>query len=134
VARAHRYDRKLAVVLIDLDDFKAVNDRIGHLAGDSVLAEVAERVREAVRQADVACRIGGDEFAVILPESTRIDAEGLFARVQATLRRRPPAQTNGLTVSGGIAELRADDDGVSLFERADSALYQAKASGKATAT
>ena len=68
-ARAHRYERKLALIVFDLDDFKEVNDRIGHLAGDTVLAEAAERVRDVVRTADIACRVGGDEFAVILPES-----------------------------------------------------------------
>src|SRR5262245_27899791 len=65
VARAHRYDRALALVVFDLDDFKAVNDRIGHLAGDAVLAEAAERVRDVTRSADIPCRVGGDEFAVI---------------------------------------------------------------------
>jgi diguanylate cyclase (GGDEF)-like protein len=133
VGRAQRYDRRLAVLLVDLDDFKAVNESIGHLAGDQVLSEVAQRIRDAVRGADVACRIGGDEFAVVLPESGRIDAEGLFARVQATLRRTPPAQAPSLTVSGGIAELAADDDAIALFERADDALYRAKAAGKGTA-
>jgi GGDEF domain-containing protein len=69
VSRAHRYDRQLALIVFDLDDFKAINDRIGHLAGDAVIAESAERVRDVVRSADIACRVGGDEFAVILPES-----------------------------------------------------------------
>ncbi|HEY7379817.1 MAG TPA: sensor domain-containing diguanylate cyclase [Gaiella sp.] len=133
VARAHRYGRDLTLIVLDLDDFKQVNDRIGHLAGDSVLAETAARLREAVRSADVACRIGGDEFAVILPESTRIDAEGLFARVVATLRREPLDHAPNLCLSGGIAELEPDDDAVSLFERADAALYRAKAHGKGTA-
>jgi diguanylate cyclase (GGDEF)-like protein len=133
VARAHRYGRNLTLLVLDLDDFKNVNDRIGHLAGDSVLAETAARLREAVRTADVACRIGGDEFAVILPESSRIDAEGLFARVVATLRRQPPSHAPQLCLSGGIAELEADDDAISLFERADAALYRAKAQGKGTA-
>jgi diguanylate cyclase (GGDEF)-like protein len=133
VGRAHRYDRRLAVLVIDLDNFKAVNESIGHLAGDHVLSEVAQRIRESVRGADIACRIGGDEFAVILPESARIDAEGLFARVQATLRGAPPTQAPKLTVSGGIAELTVDDDAVSLFERADDALYRAKDAGKGTA-
>ena len=68
-ARAHRYNRRLALIVFDLDDFKVVNDQIGHLAGDAVLAEAAERVREVIRTADVPCRVGGDEFAVILPES-----------------------------------------------------------------
>ena len=70
VARAQRYERRLALIIFDLDDFKAINDRIGHLSGDTVLAETAERVREAVRSADIACRVGGDEFAVILPEAS----------------------------------------------------------------
>src|ERR687888_2706879 len=70
-ARAHRYERKLSLIVFDLDDFKEINDRIGHLAGDAVLSEAADRVRDVVRTADIACRVGGDEFAVILPESSR---------------------------------------------------------------
>ena len=69
-ARAPLRPRSLALIIFDLDDFKAINDRIGHLSGDGVLAEAAERIREVVRSADIACRVGGDEFAVILPEST----------------------------------------------------------------
>src|SRR5204863_6927856 len=89
VARAHRYDRRLALILLDLDDFKVVNDRIGHLAGDAVLAEIAERVREVVRSADIACRVGGDEFAVILPESELEDGDQLYRRIQAAVSARP---------------------------------------------
>ena len=66
-ARAHRYNRRLSLIVFDIDDFKEVNDKVGHLAGDAVLAEAAERVREVIRSADVPCRVGGDEFAVILP-------------------------------------------------------------------
>src|SRR4051794_32450639 len=79
-ARAHRYSRRLGLIVFDLDDFKDVNDRIGHLAGDAVLAEAAERVRSVVRTADVSCRVGGDEFAVVLPESGIEQAEQLFLR------------------------------------------------------
>src|SRR4029450_4569905 len=82
VLRAQRYDRRLALLLIDLDDFKAVNDRIGHLAGDAVLAQVAERLRNEIRSVDVGCRVGGDEFGVIMPESTSEDAAQLFERMQ----------------------------------------------------
>jgi diguanylate cyclase (GGDEF)-like protein len=130
VARAQRYDRNLALIVFDLDDFKAVNDRIGHLAGDSVLADAAERVRDVVRSADIACRVGGDEFAVILPESTLADADQLYRRIQAAVSARPLALVGKLHLSAGVAELRSEDDGTSLFERADAALYRAKNGGK----
>jgi diguanylate cyclase (GGDEF)-like protein len=129
-ARAHRYERKLSLIVFDLDDFKDVNDRIGHLAGDAVLAEAAERVRDVVRTADVACRVGGDEFAVILPESAIGDADQLYRRIQNAISSRPLGQGGKLFLSAGVAELRAEDDPVSFFQRADDALYRAKEAGK----
>jgi diguanylate cyclase (GGDEF)-like protein len=132
VARAQRYERSLALVVFDLDNFKAINDRIGHLAGDAVLAEAADRVRDVVRTADVACRIGGDEFAVILPESALKDADQLYRRLEQAVSARPVGQAGRLHLSAGVTQLRPDDDVVSFFERADEALYQAKAAGKAT--
>jgi diguanylate cyclase (GGDEF)-like protein len=129
-ARAHRYERKLALIVFDLDDFKEINDRIGHLAGDTVLAEAAERVRSVVRTADIACRVGGDEFAVILPESSLDDADQLYRRIQNAISSRPLGQGGNLYLSAGVAELRAEDDPVSLFQRADDALYRAKEAGK----
>jgi len=129
-SRAHRYDRRLALVLFDIDDFKAINDRIGHLAGDSVLAAVAERVHSVVRSADVACRVGGDEFGVILPESTLNDAEQLYRRVQFAVAARPIGPFDRLHLSAGIAELRREDNAEALFQRADEALYRAKETGK----
>jgi diguanylate cyclase (GGDEF)-like protein len=131
VARAHRYDRKLALVVLDLDDFKAINDRIGHLTGDAVIAESAERVRDVVRSADIACRVGGDEFAVILPESTLADADQLYRRLQAAVSARPIGQAGRLSFSAGVAELKPEDDPTTFFERSDEALYSAKERGKA---
>jgi diguanylate cyclase (GGDEF)-like protein len=133
VARAHRYSRKLALIVLDVDDFKHVNDRVGHLAGDAVLAEVAERVRSVLRRSDVPCRVGGDEFAVIMPESTLDQADQLFVRLQAVISSEPIPQVGTLRISAGLAELRPDDDSVSLFTRADSGLYRAKGSGKGQA-
>jgi diguanylate cyclase (GGDEF)-like protein len=130
VSRAQRYNRRLALIVFDLDEFKAINDRIGHLAGDAVLAEVAERVRDVVRHADIACRVGGDEFAVILPESMLSDAEQLYRRIQAAVSSRPISHAGQLLLSAGIAELRPQDDPVSFFQRADDALYRAKEGGK----
>ena len=129
-ARAHRYNRDLALIIFDLDDFKAINDRIGHLAGDGVLAEAAERIREVVRSADIACRVGGDEFAVILPESSLADADQLYARLRTALSARPVGQAGPLTMSAGGAELQPYDDAIAVFQRADHALYGAKEAGK----
>ena len=129
-ARAHRYERRLALVVLDIDDFKAINDRIGHLAGDAVLAAVAERLQSVVRSADVACRVGGDEFAVILPESAMGDAEQLYKRVQFAVGSRPLGPFERIHLSAGIGELRSEDDAKTLFERADEALYRAKEEGK----
>jgi len=123
VTRAHRYQRKLTLIVFDLDDFKSINDQVGHLAGDRVLAQAADRLREAVRSVDVASRIGGDEFAVIMPESTAEDGEQLFKRVHNSMRGTalgPDEQR--LRLSGGIAELLHGDTPASLFERADAAL------------
>ena len=130
VTRAQRYDRRLALVLLDLDEFKAINDRVGHLAGDSLLAEIGERIQSVVRGVDVACRIGGDEFAVILPESVRADAEQLYRRLEVAVASRPLRSADRLHLSAGIAELQPDDLATTLFERADAALYRAKERGK----
>ena len=130
VARAHRYSRNLALIIFDLDDFKAINDRIGHLSGDGVLAEASERVRDVVRSADIACRVGGDEFAVILPESRLRDADQLYARLRTALSSKPVGQAGPLTMSAGVAELQPDDDAIAFFQRADHALYGAKEAGK----
>ncbi|MDQ3890737.1 MAG: diguanylate cyclase [Actinomycetota bacterium] len=133
VARAARYNRRLALVLFDIDDFKAVNERVGHLAGDAVLAELADRVRSVVRGADVPCRVGGDEFAVMLPESTLSDAEQLYRRLEFAISTRPTGPAERLHLSAGIAELAPEDDATSFFERADEALFRAKETGKSQA-
>ena len=130
VARARRYRRTLALVLLDLDDFKSVSDRFGHLAGDEVLAEIGGRLRSVVRSADIACRIGGEEFAVLLPESSLEDAEQLYERLAAAVADGPIGDVGELSLSGGITELQPDDDRTSFFQRADAALYRAKAEGK----
>jgi diguanylate cyclase (GGDEF)-like protein len=131
VGRAHRYSRQLALVLFDLDDFKAINDRIGHLAGDAVLAEVAARMMSVVRSADVACRVGGDEFGIVLPESLGTDAELLASRIAHAISAKPIGKAGTLFLSAGVAEMRPGDGAVEVFERADSALYRAKELGKA---
>jgi diguanylate cyclase (GGDEF)-like protein len=128
--RAQRYERRLALVILDIDDFKDTNDRLGHLGGDAVLAAVAERLLSAVRRADIACRVGGDEFAVILPEASARDAEQLYQRIQFAVGSGAAGPAENVRISAGIAELRPEDDAISLFERADEALFRAKEGGK----
>jgi diguanylate cyclase (GGDEF)-like protein len=130
VARSQRYERPLALLVFDLDDFKDVNDRLGHLAGNEVLGEVGERVRSVVRSSDIACRVGGDEFGVILPESTLEDAEQLFERLKGRIGQQPIPHAGRLEISAGIAAARPQDDAMAVFERADDALYRAKEAGK----
>ncbi|MGH3042407.1 MAG: diguanylate cyclase [Gaiellaceae bacterium] len=129
-ARAHRYERGIALLILDIDEFKKMNDRLGHLAGDAVLAAVARCVLDAVRQSDVACRIGGGEFAVILPEAGARDAEQLYRRIQLGVGSDSSGPAERVHISAGIAELRPEDDAVAFFQRADDALYQAKEDGK----
>ncbi len=126
VARAHRYKRRLALIIVDVDNFKSINDEIGHLEGDTVLNEVAGRVRTAVRAADIACRIGGDEFAVILPESTGADAQALADRIVLGVADPPLPEAPTLSISAGVAELRDGDSANDLFARADKDLYSVR--------
>jgi diguanylate cyclase (GGDEF)-like protein len=131
VLRAQRYERDLALIVFDVDDFKGINDEIGHLAGDRVLSQAADRMRDAVRSVDIPCRIGGDEFAVILPESSAQDADQLYRRVQSSMRGTALGPDDDrLRLSAGIAELQHGDTAAGLFERADAALYRAKDQGK----
>ena len=133
VARSYRNGRKLAVCVLDVDDLRTANARLGQPAADALLAEIAGLLRATLRPDDLVFRCGGDAFAVVLPDAGRIEAEATFARVQASLRRLPRPLGFAPSLSAGIAELKPDDDGVSLFERAERALRRAKEAGKGTA-
>jgi diguanylate cyclase (GGDEF)-like protein len=130
VKRAQRYRRRLALLVFDVDGLKAINDEHGHLAGDALLLEAADRLRSVTRGADVACRVGGDEFAVILPESTVADAQQLHERLGRVLRAGAAGPVDRIEISAGIAQLRPDERGVEFFDRADQALLNAKRSGR----
>jgi diguanylate cyclase (GGDEF)-like protein len=130
VARARRYQRKLALVVFDLDDFKQINDRLGHVAGNGALAGVAERMREVLRSADVAARYGGDEFAVVLPESGLEEARRFYERLREHIEAAPIPPVGRISLSCGIGELEPQEDPETFFKRVDDALYRAKAAGK----
>ena len=133
---AERHGSRLAVIFMDLDGFKAVNDGLGHLAGDAVLEEVARRLREAVRGSDTLARFGGDEFVVICEDIGVDEAQGLAERIRLAVRQ--PLTGIGaafaVTVSVGIA-LHAPLDGLTLsanelLKAADSAMYASKCAGR----
>jgi len=130
VDRAQRYQRRLSLVLVDVDGFKEINDRIGHLAGDAVLAEIGSRIRQVVRSADIPCRVGGDELAVIVPEIEVGQARQLVGRIQTAVSSQPIARAGRVRVSAGVADLQPNDSPTTFFERADESLYEAKHNGK----
>jgi diguanylate cyclase (GGDEF)-like protein len=121
VARATRYDRGFSLVICDLDGFKSVNDRLGHAAGDAALQGFARTIETSLRKSDDAFRIGGDEFALLLPEATEDEAREVIGRIRDRLDVRS---------SFGVAACPDDAaDAQALFRLADEALYQAKRSG-----
>jgi diguanylate cyclase (GGDEF)-like protein len=134
LARVERLGGTLALVVADLDDFKQVNDRLGHLAGDDVLRAFADVLRQEVREIDTAARHGGEEFALLLPGSHLDGAEHVAERIRAAMDGRQIATFGGglasVTVSLGVAAYPDSHDADALFAAADEALYRAKRRGK----
>jgi diguanylate cyclase (GGDEF)-like protein len=130
-ARAAR--RPLALLLVDVDHFKRVNDERGHPAGDRVLGEVARRIQSAVRGLDLVARVGGEEFAILLPGAHLSAASEVGERIRGQVRGSP-VEVGGdpitVTVSGGACALEDDDDALSFLSRADVRLYEAKRDGR----
>ena len=132
-ARAIRAGMPLAVALLDVDNFKQLNDKLGHVAGDGALKHLAEILRDAVRPSDVVARYGGEEFVLLLPDTGIEEAVNVMARVQRTLTRRFFLYQNErvlITFSAGVAMLAAGEEREAVIARADGAMYQAKQSGK----
>jgi len=135
VERSSRFQRPFAVLMLDLDYFKKVNDDHGHARGDTVLRELAERVQEQIREVDVFARYGGEEFVVVLPETTLDGATQLAERICAAIRREPFSQPGEadltLTISAGVAAFpQHGGSPATLMRAADQALYNAKRGGR----
>jgi diguanylate cyclase (GGDEF)-like protein len=135
LARAIRYGNDLSLFMLDIDLFKQVNDRHGHKAGDLVLIKLAEVCAATLREVDVIGRVGGEEFAILLPETDVVAAAEVAERLRRELAEARVPLENVLpvqfTVSIGVSALASADDNLDvLLARADEALYQAKESGR----
>jgi diguanylate cyclase (GGDEF)-like protein len=133
-ARARRHHRPLSLIYLDLDGFKAINDRFGHLFGDDVLRGVSLSMQSILRSADLLARIGGDEFAVLLPETIQPGAVNVATKLRKALAayvHQFGAALPSLTFCAGVAQLRESDTTIDdILGRADEAQYMAKTTGK----
>jgi len=133
IDRAGRYRRPLSLVLIDLDHFKRVNDSFGHHAGDQTLCHIARLSREMLRAHDTFARLGGEEFAILMPETAEAAAAAVAERLRARVADESIETLSGrvrITISVGVAQLRAGEEFKALYNRADKALYEAKRQGR----
>jgi diguanylate cyclase (GGDEF)-like protein len=135
VARSRRHDRPMALILLDIDHFKAVNDRLGHLAGDMALRELCARVRSVLQQDELLARYGGEEFAVVVPEAGPGAAREVAERIREAVARQPFAFNDHpypVTVSLGVAVTSPAEplEVTDLLARADANLYKAKLAGR----
>jgi diguanylate cyclase (GGDEF)-like protein len=120
-----RYGTSLSLAIVDIDDFKALNDEQGHLYGDQALRDLAKLLTDAVRAVDVLARYGGDEFVAVMPQTDLVGAGALGERLRVRVEQQMP-----FTISVGVASASGVDTPESLFQRADLALYHAKSSGR----
>ena len=138
IRRALRLGRALSLALIDIDHFKSINDTYGHSAGDQALVFFARRFQESIRDIDILSRFGGDEFVLLLPETSAAQGVEILERLRTSLAAMPVVLASGstlyLTVSAGVTLMGNDAGSQDIFDvllnRADQALYRAKASGR----
>jgi diguanylate cyclase (GGDEF)-like protein len=130
VKRAQRHRRDLALVMLDIDRFKSVNDGMGHLMGDRVLVEVARLIRDTVRGIDIAGRWGGEEFLILCPETAQYEALRVAERIREAVEAADFPDGRRHTVSAGVAAFSPGDEEDALLRRADAALYSAKDDGR----
>lgn len=131
INRVYRYKHPLSLIIMDIDDFKKINDNYGHKKGDVVLKVLAEKMWESIRETDIACRMGGEEFAIILPETTSYEAFAVAERLRLAISSQPIDEISRVTISLGVATFPDDaSDKDSIIVAADTAMYQAKRQGK----
>jgi diguanylate cyclase (GGDEF)-like protein len=130
VKRDERYKTNLSLILCDLDKFKKINDDFGHDGGDEVLISFARMISNAIRKSDVFARWGGEEFAILLPETDLEKAAQIASKLRLVTETTVVPQIGKITASFGVAEYHVGDDEETLLKRADRALYKAKENGR----
>lgn len=130
LVRIQRNQAKATLVSLDLDNFKQINDKLGHDVGDDVLRLVSTILKQSIRRGDIVCRSGGEEFEILLADTNAKQAQIMAERIQADMREQTPPLIDTITASIGITEIRCSDSIESVRKRADSAMYSAKKSGK----
>lgn len=128
--RAQRYQQNFSMLIFDIDDFKTLNDRYGHDMGDRVLIDVVERIIEIVRDVDILCRWGGEEFTILMPQTNKNGALKMAERCRRIIADELFDEVGEVTISIGVTCFASQDSERKFFKRADDALYQAKAEGK----
>ncbi len=131
LAQFRRHSHLLSLIITDIDDFKEINDSYGHSAGDDVLEELGQLLAQETRQEDMAARVGGEEFAILLVKTDKENASKYAERVRQKLKNlKFKSIPESITLSFGIAEARTEDDLDGIYKRSDKALYKAKEAGK----
>jgi two-component system, cell cycle response regulator len=135
VEQAAGRGKPLTLLVLDIDYFKAINDTYGHDAGDDVLREFAMRIKKSIRGIDLACRYGGEEFVIVMPETDMAVAALVAERIRRRIASEPFAIDQGakaidVTLSIGLSALATNDTAATILKRADQALYRAKRDGR----
>ena len=130
ISRSKRYNSTFSVILLDIDNFKTTNDSFGHNAGDGVLVELSDVIRETIRESDIASRWGGEEFLVFCPHTNADGAFALAEKLRTNIEKHDFEDVGYKTASFGVTHVEHGDTVESMISRADEAMYSAKNSGK----
>ena len=130
IEKAKRGQKDLCLFIIDIDFFKKINDTHGHMKGDEFLKRIADILRKQLRKSDVAARFGGEEFFIILPQTSFVKSKNLTSRLRAAIKSDSVLKKYGITISGGLTCYKKGDSKKIIKTRADKALYKAKQTGR----
>ena len=130
IAVSERYKKTFCLIMLDIDFFKKINDNYGHDIGDKILKELVEVIKKSIRKSDLFARVGGEEFAVIAPETSLENAIFLAEKIRLNVEANTYSKNIKVTISLGISQYSSKDDHNTIFKRADNALYKAKGKGR----